>query len=365
MPSGTLKHQVVTGMTGAIDIGATKILGVAQYSGRNPSTWRAATADFQSFRSVITAYVLACGGDVPEALVVDVAGHREGNIYRLTNADWPSFRVDDIEAEFGCQLEIYNDLQLAVIGLTHANLDRLPVLKLGLMPASAAQVGVATDSTGVNDGVGMGSGAALPLARESGWMMPGLPPRTELSELLAFVDRSCMRELHRRAGWEDLLGGKVGVENVVDFCMEGRVDSVTTSPALKAFVADYRRQHGSVAPLMTRAVMGLEAQRAVRGQVLRLMAACSDLHSAVLGWYLKSCIEGNQLSELAVQGSVLAGTPGYAQHVARPGGPFMQALMAPSRKVSVTEHCRILLVPNSVNLAVIGGLAMARGMARL
>lgn len=151
------------------DIGGTHArLALAEPGTTEPiEEWRAATADFRDFPSVLTVFLESTKANIDSGCLA-IAGPiaDDGRSARLTNLDWPAIDVDALEARFGLRrLMLVNDFAAAAMGVTAAPAESIVPLQDGEPLPRAPKLVI---------GAGTGLGMATLIPRQDGWrVLPG------------------------------------------------------------------------------------------------------------------------------------------------------------------------------------------------
>jgi glucokinase len=284
-------------------------------------------------------------GFVPEVAVIAVAGNWRDGMWDFTNLPWDPVTEQEVLKATGVRRLLFiNDMQAAQRGAVHVRRDDLVLLKPGRVQPGRS-ICAFTSSTGVNHNSGV-PGESLPMPRESGHIRPAVPiDFSDVTRLVRFASRQY------DATVEDLIGGQRGPGMIADYVTR---EIMTPSERVRSDI-DARRAAGKdLAPLMTNGVM--------TGDPFWLRVGV--LYADLLGYVLNTVIVGDLVGELVLQGSVIMGTPGFAQWMFDPESTSLSRnlVSAGLPKSYVAVDCAVWGAPEEASMAALGSERIARSM---
>ena len=139
------------------DVGGTNArFAISGPAGTGPVT-RFRVSDFDKFEDALAAF-LANEQTVPDDVVIAAAGPREGEVIKLTNADWRIAASSVSDAAEGAAVVLLNDLEAVALALPH--LGESQIERIG---------GAISDGPMLAFNVGTGLGAAVAIPGGASW----------------------------------------------------------------------------------------------------------------------------------------------------------------------------------------------------
>jgi glucokinase len=187
------------------DIGGTKtVLALYGIGPAGPSAIceeRYASRDFDSFDTVLAAFLESCGRPGVAAACIDVAGPVVDGRCHPTNLPWALDEIELTAALGGARVKLLNDLEATAFGMLHLPPSDVVTLNEGTRPAGRGHVAVIAAGTGLGEAYLIWDGRShLPLASEGGHA--DFAPRNE-------EEMDLLRYLRAK------VGGRVSAERVL------------------------------------------------------------------------------------------------------------------------------------------------------
>jgi len=322
------------------DIGGTYARSAAAPSLYGDATHlRMCTGDHASLHSLLaTDFVIR--RFIPEVAVLALPGSWEhdpetGRHFTFTNLGWQPVTEADLASTLGIgQVKIINDLQAALLGARCVNRTRLTPLKQGSGAWEGRNLGAATFSTGYNRSTGTRTGA-LPLGREEGHVRLATDPGSEAARLIAYhylIDRKPLST-------ENLISGGQGIYNIVAYLME-RGERADERTMVEIMATDAHK----FGELMTPGALAGD----------KFWVRVANIYGELLGYALHEYVTGELIGELFLQGSVLNGTPGFAEWLFDNTRVLELLVSAGMEKEHLGREVQIWGVPEAVNMAALG-----------
>ncbi len=285
---------------------------------------------------------------IPGTIALALAGtYVNGRITITNNPTWPSVTQEELEARFGASVRIINDMQAAHLGAATFDREQLTLLKVG-EPHPSRYLTVLTLSSGVNCATGLPDGS-LPLARELGWTCLPIPP--DYSHTTNGLARFIARNTRAPIVVEDLLSGTKGVDNIVDFL---QWHFHRASPATAQEIQERRKQGKDSAELMAVGVMADDP----------FWTEVASVYAKLLGYLLRQIVIGELAGEVIIQGSVLNGTPGFAEWLFQNTGLLEILTDEAMEKSDIAREVMIYGLPSKIELGVTGARNLAVSMQK-
>jgi hypothetical protein len=218
------------------------------------------------------------------------------------------------------------------------------LLKLGKVDRIRRHLSVITFSTGVNLATGLFEGP-LSLAREMGHIRVGTDSNTNAGDIVQNVSSY----IGKPASIEDLLSGSKGIPNLVAAAYSYRFTDLRTERE----IADAR-------------LAGRLGQAMTEGAI-RAADYWTDLatdFAELLGLALNQLVVGELVSELFIQGSVVNGTPGFAEWLFSDATDLVANLISDGMEKShVAKDVQVWGVPEEASMAALGAQQYAASLA--
>ena len=280
-------------------------------------------------------------GYVPEIAVIAIAGNWRDGRWDFTNLPaWETVTEQEVLAATGVRImRFINDMQAAKVGATIVPRDRLVLLKDGA-PQPGRSIAALTASTGNNFNSGEPD-ASLSMHREAGHVRVPVP--IDFSDVMYLV-ADASRDHH--ATVEDLIAGQRGPAMIAHYV------ATSSQPPRNVLKQLDNTPPKEVGKLMTYGVM----------DHVPFWTRVGRLYADVLGYVLNSVIVGDLVGELIVQGSVIMGTPGFAQWMFNPKNTSLldNLISTGLPKSYVAEDCTVWGAPDDANMATLGAERIAR-----
>lgn len=301
------------------------------------------TDEWTSLEGLLDA-IFATQKFIPAQLVLALpAAYKDGRLV-FTNLDWPSVTERELEGRYGVGVEVINDMQAAQLGAQAIDRKQLNLL-VGGKPHPSRHLTVLTLSTGVNWATGLRDGL-LALAREQGHVRLVIPSETFAADYVAWLEEI----LDRAVSIEDALGGKSGVDRIVDYLVINTASKFNTDEW--KLVLKQRYAGGDSAPLMAKLAKSVTFWEEV-----------ASIYGGLLGVVLGQIVVGELVGELVIQGSVFNGTPGFAKWLIEKTRLSEFLVSKGMKQAHVAEEVTIYGVPQDVHLGALG--AESRAQAKL
>jgi glucokinase len=193
------------GLLLAGDIGGTKtILALYEDASDGPkqtSEERYASRDYDSFDTILAAFLESCGRPGVAAACIDVAGPVVDGRCHPTNLPWALDEAELSAALGGARVKLLNDLEATAFGMLHLAPSEVVTLNEGTRPAGRGHVAVIAAGTGLGEAYLIWDGRThQPLASEGGHA--DFAPRNE-------DEMDLLRYLREK------VGGRVSAERVL------------------------------------------------------------------------------------------------------------------------------------------------------
>lgn len=284
-------------------------------------------------------------GFVPEVAVIAIAGNWRDDMWDFTNLPWDSVTEQEVLKATGVRRLLFiNDMQAAQRGAVHVQRGNLVLLKPGRLQAGRS-ICAFTSSTGVNHNSGV-SDEALSMPRESGHVRPAVP--IDFSDVMHLVHFASSQH---DATVEDLIGGQRGPDMIADYVTQ---KIMTPSERVRRDIDERRAAGKNVAPLMTNGVITGDS----------FWFRVGRLYADLLGYVLNAVIVGDLVGELVLQGSLIMGTPGFAQWMFNPENTNLRKNLVSTGlpKSYVAVDCTVWGAPEAASMAALGAERIARSM---